>query len=75
AAQLMEQARVDLPELDSGVRSGDFRALKSWLNEKIHKHGQRWRAGELCRRITGRPLTPGPLMNYLRRKYTQLYGL
>jgi carboxypeptidase Taq len=73
AAQFMEQARSDLPGFEEGVRRGDFAALKGWLHEKIHRHGQRWRAGELCRRITGRALSPQPLVRYLREKYEALY--
>jgi carboxypeptidase Taq len=75
AAQLMEQARADLPGLNEGVRRGDFHELKDWLNEKIHRHGQRWRAADLCKKITGRPLSSRPFMDYLRQKYSQLYGL
>jgi carboxypeptidase Taq len=75
AAQFMEQARADLPELDGDVRRGEFGALKTWLHDKIHQHGQRWRARDLCRRVTARELSPAPLMRYLKGKYTELYGL
>ena len=75
AAQFMEQARSDLPDLDEGIRLGDFGPLKSWLNVHIHRHGQRWRAADLCRRVTGRDLSPQPLMQYLREKYAALYGI
>ena len=56
-------------------RRGDFSALKKWLNERIHRHGQRWRAAELCRRVTGRELGPRPLVQYLRQKFSVLYGV
>ena len=75
AAQFMEQARTDLPNLDTEVRRGEFSGLKKWLNDKIHAHGQRWRARDLCRRVTGRDLSPAPLMRYLKGKYAELYGL
>jgi carboxypeptidase Taq len=75
AAQLMEQARQDLGELDADFRAGEFGRLKGWLNEKVHRPGQRWRAGELCRRVTGRPLSHQPLLSYLRGKYAPLYGI
>ena len=75
AAQFMEQARTDLPDLDSDVRRGEFGGLKRWLNDKIHQHGQRWRARDLCRRVTRRELSHGPLMRYLHGKYAELYGL
>jgi carboxypeptidase Taq len=75
AAQFMEQVRQDLGDLDADHRRGEFGRLKKWLNEKVHRPGQRFRAGDLCKRITGKPLSHQPLLNYLRRKYTLLYGL
>jgi carboxypeptidase Taq len=75
AAQLMEQANADLPGLEDDFRGGRFTRLKGWLNEKIHHPGQRWRAGTLCQRVTGRPLSPKPLLAYLKGKYAPLYHL
>ena len=75
AAQFMEQARRDLGDLDADFRRGEFGRLKTWLNEKIHRHGQRYRAGTLCEKITGKPLSHKPLLAYLRAKYTPLYAL
>jgi carboxypeptidase Taq len=75
AAQFMEQARRDVPGLDAEFRSGRFQGLKGWLHDKIHRFGQRYRAGELCQRVTGRPLSHQPLLAYLRGKYGPLYGL
>jgi carboxypeptidase Taq len=74
AAQFMETARRDLGNMDADFRQGEFGRLRGWLNEKIHRHGQRYRAGKLCERVTGRPLGHGPLMRYLREKYGPLYG-
>jgi carboxypeptidase Taq len=75
AAQFMEQIRRDLPNLDEDFRQGRFVRLKTWLNEKIHRPGQRYRPLDLCRRITGAELSPKPLMTYLRCKYGALYGI
>jgi carboxypeptidase Taq len=75
AAQLMEQARRDLGDLDTDFRRGEFGRLKRWLNEKVHRPGQRYRPGELCRRVTGKPLSHQPLLTYLRNKYAPLYGI
>jgi carboxypeptidase Taq len=75
AAQFMQQARHDLGDLDDDFRRGQFGRLKQWLNEKIHRPGQTYRPRELCRRVTGRPLSPQPLVEYLRQKYAALYGI
>jgi carboxypeptidase Taq len=75
AAQFMHQARTDLGDLDADFRVGQFGRLKGWLNEKIHRQGQRHRAEELCRRVTGQALSHKPLIAYLRKKYAPLYGI
>jgi carboxypeptidase Taq len=76
AAQFMEQARRDLgsESLDDDFRGGRFGRLKDWLIDRIHRHGQRWRAPELCRRITGKALGHEAFMQYLKAKYRPLYG-
>src|SRR5208283_3173226 len=75
AAQFMEQARQDLGDLEADFRRGEFGRLKGWLNEKVHRPGQRYRANDLCQRVTGRPLSHKPLLEYLRGKYAPLYGI
>jgi carboxypeptidase Taq len=75
AAQFVERARHDLGDLDGDFRRGEFGRLKGWLNEKIHQPGQRYRARDLCQRVTGKPLSHRPLLAYLRNKYAPLYGI
>jgi carboxypeptidase Taq len=75
AAQFMERARHDLGDLDADFRRGEFARLKGWLNEKVHRPGQRYRPNELCEHITGRQLGHQSLLAYLRNKYAPLYGL
>ena len=36
---------------------------------------KRYRAGELCKRVTGKPLSHKPLIAYLKQKYAPLYGI
>jgi carboxypeptidase Taq len=69
AAQFMDAAQRDLPGLWEDVQRGQFGRLSHWLHDKIHRHGQRFRPAELCRRITGRSLNPQPFLSYLRTKF------
>ncbi len=71
----MAAARRDLVGLDDDFRRGEFGRLKFWLGEKIHRHGGRYRAGELCRRATGEPLSAAPFLSYLNQKFGPLYGV
>ncbi len=75
AAQLMAAARRDLSGLDDDFRRGEFGRLKGWLGEKVHRHGGRYRAGELCRRATGVPLSAEPFVSHLNEKFGPLYGV
>lgn len=68
AAQLLEAAAADLGDIDALVRAGDFAVLLGWLRERIHRHGQSWRAAELIERATGRPASAAPLLRHLERK-------
>ena len=75
AAQFMNTARAQLPGLDDDFPRGEFRRLKTWLNEKIHRPGRSYRSNELCGRVTGEGLHHGALISYLREKYGPLYSL
>ena len=75
AAQFFETALEAMPDLHDQFEAGQFGDLKRWLNENIHSHGERYRAADLCRHVTGKPLTAEPLMRYLERKLRPLYGL
>ena len=74
AAQLFEQARDDLGDLDAAFAGGEFEPLKSWLVENIHRHGRRYRPTELIERVTRRPPSPESLVRHLRGKYGALYS-
>jgi carboxypeptidase Taq len=75
AAQWMEQAQQDLGDPDAMFSKGEFAPLLGWLREKIHRHGRRYRALELVKRITGKPLSAEPLLIHLRAKASDLYGV
>lgn len=65
-AQFFEQADEDLGGLHAQFERGEFTPLRTWLNEKIHRPGQRYGASELVQRVTGSPLSHEPLMRHLR---------
>lgn len=75
AAQFFEQAEADLGNLSDQFAAGSFAPLLGWLREKIHHQGRRYPAAQLVERVTGKPLSHKPLLNYLRGKLAPLYGL
>jgi carboxypeptidase Taq len=75
AAQFWEKINQDIKGLDKQIAKGNFADLKSWLNKNIHSPGKRWRAGELCERVTGKPLSADPLMRHLENKLRPIYNI
>ena len=75
AAQFFEQARKDLGDLDEMFARGEFAPLLNWLRQNIHRHGKRYSATDLVKRVTGRELSAEPLLKHLRRKASELYGV
>ncbi|HRK30979.1 MAG TPA: carboxypeptidase M32 [Tepidisphaeraceae bacterium] len=75
AAQFYDQATKDIPDLEQQFASGNFKPLLGWLRENIHQHGRRYSARELVKRITGTELSAQPLLNYLRGKASEVYGV
>jgi carboxypeptidase Taq len=74
-AQLYARADADLGGLESAFARGDFSGLLTWLRDKIHHNGQRYRAAELIEKATGSTLDHKPLIDSLQRKYGPIYGL
>jgi len=75
AAQFWEAIREDITDLDGQMERGEFADLLAWLREKIHRHGKRYRAGELCELVTGKPLEADPLLRHLEERVKPAYGL
>ena len=74
SAQLFKSAQKDIPDLIEQIRSGQFRELLGWMREKIHKHGRKFTPMELIQRATGRELEAESYLEYIREKYSEIYG-
>ncbi len=74
AAQFFQAASQAITDLDVHIARGELHILRQWLQNNIHTHGQRYRAAELLKVVTGKTLAPRPFIDYLTRKYKPLYG-
>ena len=75
SAQFFDEAVEQCPEIAGEIESGEFKTLRRWLRENIHRHGCRYDPHELIERVTGRTLDPAPYLRYLQGKFGELYGL
>jgi carboxypeptidase Taq len=74
SAQFFAAANQEVGPLEAKFEKGEFTPLRKWLNERIHAHGQRYRAGDLCKVATGKELSSEFFLNYLEKKFGGLYG-
>jgi carboxypeptidase Taq len=74
AAQFFDTLKRDVSDWRRQVEEGRFHDIVGWLRENIHKHARVYPAGELCSRVTGRPLDSKYLLDYLEEKFGDIYG-
>lgn len=75
SAQFFGAAVKAKPAIPDEIRRGEFATLREWLRDNLHRHGAKFTADELVRRVTGGPLRIEPYLDYLWGKYQPLYGL
>lgn len=74
--QFYNRTLADIPDLAEQYALGEFGALHAWFADKIHRHGRKYTATELIRRVTGDDgIKAGPYLAYIKQKYTEIYNL
>lgn len=74
-AQFLNKMKKDISDYDDQVRKGNFDVVKKWLNENIHKYGKLYTPSELIVKVTGEELNPKYFLDYLNKKYGEIYKL
>jgi carboxypeptidase Taq len=69
SVQIWERLKEDLPELDEQVERGEFRPLRDWLGEHLHRHGRKYTPAETLEKVVGGLIETGPYLRYLRDKH------
>ena len=74
AALMAAFARNDEPG-EAARQRGEYAPLLAWLRRRIHSRGHLLDAPALIAEATGQPVSAAPLVDYLTRKYRELYAL
>ena len=74
AAQFMDAARKAIRGLDGQVAKGRMTKLRDWLRDSIHRHDSVYTPEQLCKRVTGKPLSVEPFERYITAKVEAVYG-
>ncbi|MEH7307158.1 carboxypeptidase M32 [Neobacillus drentensis] len=75
AAQILRTIQKDLPDFYNHIENGRFDLIQAWLKENIHQYGKLYTPNELIVKATGEELNAEYLVEYLEKKYSEVYGL
>ena len=73
-AQMLKAMEQDLPVWKLAGQ-GDLAPIMGWLTERIYRYGRLLKPNELILKACGAPFDPQYYVDYLKNKYTAVYGL
>ncbi len=72
AAQLAARIEADVADLSHAARQGSLGGVRAWLEESVHRHGQRFTTPDLIEHAAGARLTEEPFLEHARAKITAI---
>ena len=75
AAQILRTIQKDMPDFYNHIENGRFDLIQEWLKENVHQYGKLYTPNELIVKVTGEELNAEYLVEYLEKKYSEVYGL
>ena len=75
SVQIWERALEAMPDLYEQFEQGEFRELREWLRENLHRHGRKFTPRETLAKVVGGPIDAGPYVRYLKSKLGEIYGV
>lgn len=73
-AQFLHTMKKDM-QFDNALSQGNLLDIKTWLDEHVHKYGSLYLPKDLVKKATGEALNPQYFVDYLKKKYTEIYHL
>ena len=73
-AQMLKTMERELPVWELVAR-GDLAPIVAWLTERIYRYGRLLKPNELILKACEAPFDPQYYVDYLKNKYTEVYGL
>lgn len=74
AAQIYNTMKKEL-NVKEILTKGDLFKIREWLGEKIHRYGKLKETPEIIKEVTGEELNPKYYIEYLKEKYSKIYGI
>jgi carboxypeptidase Taq len=74
SGQLLAALTKENQNWRSQLSQGNLEGIRMWLTRNIHSQGDQHDPADLIKRVTGKELDSEPYLEYLREKYSRLYG-
>ena len=75
AVQLWYKLLEDISETPADMAAGEYGKITEWLGERVHTHGGKFTLPEMAERAVAEGLSSEPYIDYLEKKYGEIYGL
>ncbi|MCH2677685.1 MAG: carboxypeptidase M32, partial [Alphaproteobacteria bacterium] len=75
ACQFYSKMLLDIGDIPKKIKEGNFSCIKKWLNDNIHQKGRLYSTDDLILKVTGEKLDPCFFIDYLKKKYSEIYKL
>lgn len=63
------------PDWEKKVAKGDLLFINDWLHENVHQYGRQFSSHDLLKKATGKEFSSLAFVNYLNKKYSEIYKL
>lgn len=71
----IEKLEEEIGKIDNLLKENEgILKIQNWLKEKIHQYGKTYTSKDLIVKVYGSEFSPQPFINYLQRKYSQIYN-
>jgi carboxypeptidase Taq len=74
SAQLFNKLASEVPGTGALIEKGEFKPVLAWLGKNVHAHGRKYLPEELVKKAAGSELKVEPFIDYIRNKYSKIYG-
>jgi carboxypeptidase Taq len=75
AVQLWYTLLEEIPDTPEDMAAGEYRKITEWLGDRVHTHGGKFTLPEMAERAVGEDLASEPYIDFLTKKYGEIYGL
>ena len=74
SGQILATLERDLPDWKKQLANGDFAKIKQWLIKNVYTYANLYDPTDLIKKITGEELNIKHYLDYLDKKYSEIYG-